>query len=124
MPVTVRNTDILFNDGTTQSTAAGGAPAFGAVGTYTIASQSDITNMWNSTTYYAPNVNVAGSLLQTVPNNSNGDGRTSLDSIITDVTLRANAGLTGTWRRLTAARGRTDVAANNAGAAFLYTRVA
>jgi hypothetical protein len=45
MPVTVRNTDILFNDGTTQSTAAGapttaqilnataGASA-GAVGTY------------------------------------------------------------------------------------------
>lgn len=32
MPVTVRGTDILFNDGTTQSTAAGGVPAFGAVG--------------------------------------------------------------------------------------------
>jgi hypothetical protein len=38
MPVTVRNTDILFNDGTTQSTAAGAIPtAFGAVGTYVVA---------------------------------------------------------------------------------------
>jgi hypothetical protein len=30
MPVTVRNTDILFNDNTTQSTAAGGAPVVSA----------------------------------------------------------------------------------------------
>ena len=45
MPVTVRNTDILFNDGTTQSTAAGAVTttavlnatagaSVGAVGTY------------------------------------------------------------------------------------------
>lgn len=32
MPITVGGTTITFNDGTTQTTAAGGAPAFGAVG--------------------------------------------------------------------------------------------
>jgi hypothetical protein len=38
MPVTVRGTDILFNDGSTQSTAATGASTtFGAVGTYVMA---------------------------------------------------------------------------------------
>jgi hypothetical protein len=46
MPVTVRNTDILFNDGTTQSTAAGGVPtAFGAVGTYAVLMMAVNTNL-------------------------------------------------------------------------------
>jgi hypothetical protein len=55
MPVTVRNTDILFNDGTTQSTAAG-APttaqilnatagaSVGAVGTYAFLFEWDSNN--------------------------------------------------------------------------------
>jgi hypothetical protein len=38
MPTTLRNTDILFNDGTTQSTAAAtAASAVGTVGTYALA---------------------------------------------------------------------------------------
>jgi hypothetical protein len=38
MPTTIRNLDILFNDGTTQSTASFSVPSsFGAVGTVTMA---------------------------------------------------------------------------------------
>jgi RsiW-degrading membrane proteinase PrsW (M82 family) len=62
MPVTVRNTDILFNDGTTQTTAAGavttaavlnataGASA-GAVGTYYLRRSSG--SSWSSGTTIA-----------------------------------------------------------------------
>jgi hypothetical protein len=42
MPVTIRNTDILFNDGTTQSTAAGAARSWQA------ASLSNNTNATNT----------------------------------------------------------------------------
>jgi len=46
MPVTIRNTDILFNNGTTQSTAATPVSTdFGAVGTYAVlmnAASSDL----------------------------------------------------------------------------------
>lgn len=46
MPVTIRNTDILFNNGTTQSTAATPVSTdFGAVGTYAVllnATESDL----------------------------------------------------------------------------------
>lgn len=57
MPTTLRNTDILFNDGTTQSTAATGVPSsFSAVGSI----------MWLvnwSTSNLFPGNTVAGSAL-------------------------------------------------------------
>ena len=68
MPVTVRNADILFNDGTTQSTAAGAVTttsvlnatagaSVGAVGTYAF-----LVSAVNAT--YGPGATLAGSNLR------------------------------------------------------------
>lgn len=45
MPVTVRGGDILFNDGTTQSTAAAVSTAFDGVGSYAILMMAANTNL-------------------------------------------------------------------------------
>lgn len=57
MTITVGGTAITFNDGTTQTTAAGGAPAFGAVGSVAMLSY------YNTSTAALPNSTVAGSSL-------------------------------------------------------------
>jgi hypothetical protein len=44
MAVTVNPTNIVFNDGTTQTTAAGVAPAANTVGSYAMAGVRDATN--------------------------------------------------------------------------------
>jgi hypothetical protein len=70
MPVTVRNTDILFNDGSTQSTAAGAVTtaavlnatagaSFGGVGTYAVLMMAANTNL-------AAGATIAGSSLRDV----------------------------------------------------------
>lgn len=45
MPTTLRNTDILFNDGTTQSTAAGVPSSFNAVGSLVHAVNFSASNL-------------------------------------------------------------------------------
>lgn len=56
MPTTLRNTDILFNDGTTQSTAGGIPSAFNAIGSIVIANNF-------STSSFFPGNTIAGSSL-------------------------------------------------------------
>jgi hypothetical protein len=96
MPVTVRNTDILFNDGTTQSTAAGAIPtAFGAVGTYAV--------LYNSTTSaIGYNTTVAGSILR---QNSAGSSFVTIGNPPQSPNLGGTAPA-GTWRSMSHANGR------------------
>jgi hypothetical protein len=72
MPVTVRNTDILFNDGSTQSTAAGAvtttavlnataAASVGAVGTYAFLGETLTTNTVPGGTRAGSGLRYAGS---------------------------------------------------------------
>ena len=120
MPTTLRNTDILFNDGTTQSTAAGSSipAAFGDVGTITFAGNTTTLN-------YVFGATIAGSSLRyqtTVvswiqPFRSEGPGTGALPSsnfsyVIGGTSTRVNTGntgylvpggstaLTGTWRNI------------------------
>lgn len=98
MPTTLRNTDILFNDGTTQSTAL--STAFGAVGTYAVLMNAVNTNNVNA------DVTVAGSTLR-----YNHTGNTSVvltnapfvGTRFRDNNSTYNGGgtaLSGTWRKM------------------------
>lgn len=104
MPTTLRNLDILFNDGSTQSTAAVGASTtFGAVGTYAVlmnAANADITignTVAGSSLRYSEstNANIAGGATATISaligartrdNNSTYDG--------------GGTSVSGTWRKM------------------------
>lgn len=108
MPVTVRNADILFNDGTTQTTAAG-APttaqvlsatagaSFGAVGTYAVLLMGVNTNL-------ATGATIAGSSLRDVSVGAqtqlsspyNGGSSTSSNYPF------AGTAMAGTWRKMSA----------------------
>jgi len=122
MPVTVRNTDILFNDGTTQSTAAVGVPAHLGVG-------SQITAYNFGTSNLLPGDTVAGSSLLRVTGGSydpssptsgtiwlEGGGTVAAAPFLRMFGQRGGnvgafqpsntATLTGTWRALNHARAR------------------
>lgn len=92
MPVTVRNTDILFNDGSTQNTAAGAVTttavlnataggAAGAVGTY--AFLTTVSVVQNAAAYNAGTTH-AGSNLRYVNHANQG----------------LNTAASGTWRSM------------------------
>lgn len=126
MPVTVRNTDILFNDGTTQNTAAG-VPAHLAVGSQIVAYHYGTSNL-------LPGATIAGSsLLRITGGNGYNPNSPSSDSFFIENTWNdgrsttaqpfnringsrfGNVGayqpsntttLTGTWTTLTHVRAR------------------
>ena len=141
MPTTLRNTDILFNDGTTQSTAAtsGGlvttanvlnataGASHQAVGTYTVA--------WNTTTgNVASNGTIAGSSLRftSASVNTTGSPADIFAKPITASTVFPTANttaLTGTWKNMGGfCRGRIGFAvgydSNYAWYASLWLRIA
>lgn len=58
MPVTVRGTDILFNDGTTQSTAAGGSRSWQSA---SMANNTNYTNSFGKEIVVAARCNANGS---------------------------------------------------------------
>jgi hypothetical protein len=100
MPVTVRGTDILFNDNTTQSTAAGATPStnLDGIGSYAVlinATESDL----------AQGGTRAGSLLRA--NFSTNSGILLTNQCFIGVREAYNAGyngggssLSGTWRKM------------------------
>jgi hypothetical protein len=88
MPVTVRGTDILFNNSTTQSTAATTyAPAYGAVGSCVIGASTSFTGF----EVYPPGTTVAGSTLRTY------DVSPVVATINAGFSGAFNPGLSGTW---------------------------
>jgi hypothetical protein len=102
MPVTVRNADILFNDGTTQTTAAGAIPTdFGAVGTYAVLQMAANTNLATGGT-------IAGSSLRFnyTPNNATPPAGTNFAPFVgfqTNNSSGYNGGgtaVSGTWRKM------------------------
>jgi hypothetical protein len=104
MPTTIRNTDILFNDGTTQSTAATGAStAFGAVGTYAVLMMAANTNL-------AIDGTIAGSSLRYndspngITNNASTAGITPFMGMYTRSSVSTYLGggtsVSGTWRKV------------------------
>ena len=101
MPVTVRNTDILFNDGTTQSTAAGAltttavlnataGASVGAVGTYALVAVFSLGSFSTGATFSGSNMRmVSGHMgIQNFSNN---------ELLILNVAHDGTA-LSGTWR--------------------------
>lgn len=107
MATTLRGNDILFNDGTTQSTAATGTPTtYGAVGTYVTAFYSLAISG-----SLAAGTTVAGSTLYRVQDYGSGSGipvsgigtASSSDFKLFIITYfgATSLGLTGTWRNLT-----------------------
>jgi len=116
MPVTVRNADILFNDGTTQSTAAGapttaqilnataGATA-GAVGTYAFARRNVSQTISANTTYAGSQLVYAGFHI--------------FDTGYQVITTPGTGGaLTGTWRAFGGTSG-----SGNIGHVTLFLRI-
>lgn len=123
MPTTLRNTDILFNDGTTQSTAATGVPSsFSAVG-----SVLWLVN-WSTSNLFPGNTVAGSSLLYVTGGTKNGtqfllEGTPPLAVTYSQTnqmggTKNGNLGafqpsntstLSGTWRVLSAAVSRTSV---------------
>jgi hypothetical protein len=104
MPVTVRNTDILFNDGTTQATAAGAltttavldayaGAAYGGVGTYTVALSPSTVAGGAS---IAAGTTVAGSGLRQ-PLSLENNNTTGVGTLTTTGNSQT-IGLSGTWR--------------------------
>jgi hypothetical protein len=103
MPVTVRNTDILFNDGTTQTTAAGAIPTdFGAVGTYAVLQMAANTNLATGGT-------IAGSSLRFnyTPNNTTSPAGANFAPFVGFQTHFGNSNyngggtaVSGTWRKM------------------------
>jgi hypothetical protein len=102
MPVTVRNTDILFNDGTTQTTAAGAIPTdFGAVGTYAVLMMAANNNL-------ATNGTIAGSSLRfnysaNSSSLSSGGNHSPFQGSVFHTVNSYNGGgtsVSGTWRKM------------------------
>ena len=100
MPVTVRNTDILFNDGTTQNTAAGAIPTnFDQVGTYAHLLQTTNSNL-------SPGATIAGSSLrhsfsQTNTNQSAVTQRPFRIGLTSTPSYNGGGtALSGTWRKM------------------------
>jgi hypothetical protein len=92
MPVTVRGTDILFNNGTTQSTAAvSPSTDFGGVGSYAVLMNASNSNVAQGNT-------IAGSSLR----------HSCTTGSFTKIQLRENnstyngggTALAGTWRKM------------------------
>lgn len=95
MPVTIRNTDILFNNGTTQSTAAVAASTdLGGVGSYALLLNASNSNPAQGATQAGSDLRISyGNNLSTMPGggwynpgggNYNGGGTAA----------------SGTWRKL------------------------
>lgn len=109
MPVTVRGTDILFNDSTTQSTAAAAFPATAdGIGSLTIALVA-FTSL-NQT--YTTGTTFAGSALRTQNFSANSNVLRSINTLaftpqtgVTDAlsstSQTVSLSLPGTWRLLT-----------------------
>lgn len=104
MPTTLRNTDILFNDGTTQSTAATAAStAFGAIGTYAVLMMAANTNLATGSTIagsslrYDFTANAAYEYLDTFANSA-----PFLSRRLQTSSSYAGGGtsLSGTWRKM------------------------
>ncbi len=105
MPTTLRNTDILFNDATTQSTAFTGIPTtFGAVGTYAVLMMGVNTNL-------ATDGTIAGSSLRYnfTPNSAASTlGGSANSAPFLGRRIRSNnstydgggTALSGTWRKM------------------------
>lgn len=125
MPTTLRNTDILFNDGTTQNTAAGGAPsAFNAIGSVLSAINYSTSNLFPGNTIAgssllyvtgfsavsATNFCVEGNFSNNL-NTRGGSGMNGLFGVRTGNQGAYQPGntafLSGTWRVLSATTART-----------------
>lgn len=118
MPTTLRNLDILFNDGSTQSTAAtNSSTAYGGVGTYVTAYYNV-----NTSAQITPGTTVAGSTLGRYPDVAYMSGDTNVLNSVTGTTYQhllygmsfvvpTSLGLSGTWRAMTLARNGTGSAA-------------
>ena len=99
MAVTVRGTDILFNDATTQTTAYTGVPSAYGVGAYVVAAKT--TSGGSNTT---AGETIAGSSLRV----STSGGTPSANTLnpvnfYTHSTASYNLSLSGTWRAQQAA---------------------
>jgi hypothetical protein len=110
MAITVSGTSITFNDGTTQSTAAGAIPANFAVGAYTFAfvGLNSPTSLASRAQNYATGTTIAGSSLR-VDNRATGTNVVGQPAPLAAVTIGANLNstvfptantttLAGTWR--------------------------
>lgn len=97
MPTTLRNTDILFNDGSTQSTAATTPTTLYAVGTY-------ITGRPNNTTTYAANSTLAGSSLYSITTTTYWSSSNGWTESINGSNYTPPSPGVGTWRCMSIAR--------------------
>lgn len=106
MPTKIRDTDILFNDGTTQSTAGFAIPAFGGVGAYIVAAKLDSGSNTNG------GETIAGSNLR-IPCVGAASANT-----VTPMNFGSNSlfnpGLSGTWRAMTPTGNANNIFADTA----------
>jgi hypothetical protein len=102
MPVTVRNTDILFNDATTQNTAGQPTSTALVLAATAGASHQDIGSMtiaWNTTTSgVASNGTIAGSNLRFL--SSTGDMFAKVSSAGSLFPSVGTTALSGTWKAM------------------------
>lgn len=116
MAVTVGGTSITFNDGTTQTTAAGGAPtteqvlnatagaSVGAVGTYAFLGMAGQTTISTGSTYSGSSLRYAGVALNTT---SSGSASWATGNTLDLQAYAPNGGgaPAGTWRAMGYSRG-------------------
>jgi hypothetical protein len=120
MPVSINNTTLTFNDGTTMTTAATGGVTslngqtgaitntdYGAIGSYTIAFDSSMTG--GSGTVYDINRTIAGSNLARSAQAALTNVPLSLNTgMVINTTSITGLGLTGTWRQLSRVVNQTN----------------
>lgn len=103
MPVTVRGTDILFNDGSTQSTAAVASTTFGAVGSYAVllnAVNSDLAvggTIAGSSLRHSVNMNTS---VSSAPVNLNPFDRLYRNTAGSATFSFGGTAVSGTWRKM------------------------
>jgi hypothetical protein len=97
MPVTVRNTDILFNNGTTQSTAASAASTdFGGVGSYAVLMMAADNNLASGGTIAGSSLRVNAQINQSITLTSNPFPNTSVGGSY----VGGGSAVSGTWRKM------------------------
>jgi hypothetical protein len=97
MPVTVRNTDILFNNGTTQSTAATpDSTDFGGVGSYAVLMMAADNNLAVGGTIAGSSLRVNAQINQSITLTSNPFPNTSVGGSYAG----GGTAVSGTWRKM------------------------
>lgn len=100
MPVTVRGTDILFNDGTTQSTAAAVSTAFDGVGSYAILMMAANTNLATGGTIAGSSLRYDSSQSQDLKNTGTPFYALYRNAAGNSTYTFGGSAVSGTWRKM------------------------